>query len=320
MLYGTVVMRAINYFTVWELLDHKTTLVSETWQKLRTLTTLDVPLAVDAFVFASPKGVDSAQFHRVQGQVEKSFQNLHPDDAVLERGAHDYPHQLALTDDAPEYLFVRGNVALLHEPAIAVVGTRNPTDDGRRRARKLGYLLADRGIIVSSGLALGIDAAAHTGALRVGGNTFAVIGTPLHKVYPREHNELQELIARVGAVVTQFYPGAAVTKFNVPMRNAVMSGLSLGTVVVEAGETSGALIQARKCLQQGRKLFIPQSAVDNPAITWPKTFLNRGAVRFSTIEEVMEAIEEFLPRGNSSNTPFQGDIEVCSLKLTTLPR
>jgi len=211
---------------------------------------------------------------------------------VLELGEPDYPPLLAHVSDAPRFVFIRGRLELLDgRPAIAVVGTRAPTEEGRLRARKLGYLLAKRRIVVVSGLARGIDEAAHRGALEIGGDTVAVLGTPLTRAYPREHAELQSLIGTVGALLSQFYPGAGVKRHFFPMRNATMSGLCLGTVVVEASETSGALIQARKCLQQGRKLFIPQSALDNPRLTWPKRFLEQGAHSFRAIDDLMRVLE-----------------------------
>lgn len=137
---------------------------------------------------------------------------------------------------------------------------REASDAGRARARKLARLLAQRGIAVASGLARGIDTAAHRGALDAGGITFAVIGTPLTRCYPSENAELQCRIGQVGAVVSQFAPSSKTRPSCFPMRNATMSGLTLGTVVIEASENSGSLIQARKALEQGRKLFIPRGS------------------------------------------------------------
>ena len=168
-----------------------------------------------------------------------------------------------------------------------------------------------------SGLAKGIDQAAHRGALEAGGDTMAVLGTPLNRVYPAEHKSLQQLIGEAGLLVTQFTPSGKVQPYNFPLRNATMSGLSLGTIVVEASETSGALIQARKCLQQGRKLFIPQSAIDNPSLSWPKTYRDRGAIVFSEVDPVLAEAKELIAN-NSDLWVSQDPAHLsCSLKLTT---
>jgi DNA processing protein len=140
-------------------------------------------------------------------------------------------------------------------------------------------------------LARGVDEAAHRGALDLGGVTVAVLGTPITRAYPREHRELQDRIGFVGALVSQFPPSAKTLPFCFPMRNVTMSGLTLGTVVIEAGEASGALVQARKCLQQGRKLFIPRSAVEDSRLWWPRHYMEQGAHVFSTVDELIGVLE-----------------------------
>jgi DNA processing protein len=161
---------------------------------------------------------------------------------------------------------------------------------------------------VFSGLATGIDTNAHLGALEGGGNTVAVLGTPIVRSYPRENETLQQRIAKVGTLVSQFAPGTATTRASFPIRNATMSGLALGTVVIEASETSGALIQARRCLEQNRKLFIPQSAIENKSISWPKKFEQRGAIVFRTIGELLAALEleSLIPSAQQVDTVLAG--------------
>ncbi len=207
-------------------------------------------------------------------------------DVILRRGKPGYPARLAATADAPPLLFVRGTVDVLELPAIAIVGAREASDAGRARARKLARLLAQRGIAIASGLARGIDTAAHRGALDAGGITFAVIGTPLTRCYPSENAELQHRIGEVAAVVSLFAPSAKTRPSCFPMRNATMSGLTLGTVVVEASENSGSLIQARKALEQGRRLFIPRSVFYDSTLTWPRRLVRQGAIVFATIDEL----------------------------------
>ncbi|HEX3462577.1 MAG TPA: DNA-processing protein DprA [Candidatus Elarobacter sp.] len=224
-----------------------------------------------------------------------TLRGLEPDDVILERGRPGYPARLAATADAPPLLFVRGNAYVLNLPAITVVGARDASDAGRARARKLAYLLAKHGFAIASGLARGIDTAAHTGALQADGTTFAVIGTPLTCCYPSENAELQRRIAQAGAVISQFAPASKTKPYCFPLRNATMSALTLGTVVIEAADGSGSLIQARKALEQGRGLFIPRGLVENRSLSWPRTYLSRGAHVFASAEELIAMIQKAAP-------------------------
>lgn len=311
--------RAVNYFAIWELLGHNPERTAEVWWKAKSLFDVNQLLEAQALQSLGYLDVDAELLPVAQKRVAEAMKrHLAENDFIFEKCTQAWPsilEDLAADPDIPEFLFVRGHPELLDRTALAVVGTRHPSEEGRRRARKLGLLLARRNIVVTSGLALGIDESAHMGALEAGGATVAVLGTPLHITYPKQHLELQRLIGEAGALVSQFYPGAKVHPMNFPMRDAVMSALCRGTVVVEAGETSGALIQARKALAQGRKLFIPQSALDNPNITWPARFLRRGAIKFGTIDEVLAAIDSFLPtdRGESRQEASR-----CSLRLISL--
>lgn len=283
-------VRAANFFTLhtlWKNPKH----AAAAWDDLATRIDLSQPLGAEAAEALGRLDVDAAQLRAQYDSVLASFAKLEAHDRILEWREPGYPALLAALADAPRFLFARMGEPILDTPALAVVGTRTPSPEGLRRARKLAYLLAKQNITVVSGLARGIDEAAHRGALDVGGRTVAVIGTPLNRVYPREHADLQRHISRVGAVVSQFYPGAATTPLAFPLRNATMSGLTLGTVIIEAGETSGALIQAEHCLSQGHKLFIPRSAVEHAALKWPKKFLERGAQMFSAIEDLMEMLD-----------------------------
>lgn len=264
--------------------------------------------------------MDLSDLQKTQVKVQKAFEQLCEQDLLLELDHEGYPGRLGETRDAPRFLFLRGRMELLERPSLAVVGTRNPTSEGEKRAYKLGYLLAKWGITVASGLARGIDRCAHLGTLDHGGDAIGVLGTPLTRSYPQEHAELQEAIGSVGLLVSQFHPGAHTLPLHFPLRNAVMSGLCLGTIVVEASETSGALIQARKCLEQGRRLFIPHSAVANPALRWPKVFLERGATEFATIEEISAVLGTWLMgdaevRGSTVAVGYR-----CSLSPSTSRR
>lgn len=301
-------VRACAYFTVLQLLGGRRADVDSVWAAVGRTENADGPSSEYARVVAEAAGVTPAVVMAAYRNLRMRMRALERA-TVLERGTVAYPPSLANTADAPEFVFVVGASELLHRPAIAVVGTRQASEQGRLRARKLGYLLAKRGIVVNSGLALGIDEAAHGGALAAGGPTVAVLGTPVDRAYPRQHAKLQALIAETGALVSQFYPGQAVQRHFFPMRNAVMSGLSVATVVIEASETSGALIQARKCLQQGRKLFIPQSAVERQDLTWPRTYLQRANTHaFRAVEELLAVLEseDLIPREGGPSTVIEG--------------
>jgi DNA processing protein len=260
------------------------------WRLLARLYDLNSPFNDDLLHFISRAGIPFQESRRVMHRFLAAQRLLNPDDMLLERGDPLYPTRLTESGDAPRFLYVRQSEGILDRPSLAIVGTRNPSHDGSRRARKLGALLAKAGVVVVSGLAKGIDTAAHVGCIEAGGQTVAVIGTPLNEQYPKENASLQELIGATGAVVSQFAPGSTTTRASFPIRNATMSGLALGTVVVEASETSGALIQARKALQQGRRLFIPRSAIENKALSWPEHYAKRGAIVFSDIDELVESL------------------------------
>jgi DNA processing protein len=183
----------------------------------------------------------------------------------------DYPLYLRLVHQRPPFLFLRGT-ALENDLRVAVVGTRTPTPEGVAQACAIAGGLAERGVTVVSGLAAGIDTAAHGTALAVGGRTVAVIGTGLRRSYPAQNAQLQQEIAERGMVMSQFWPDAPPSKASFPMRNAVMSGYSLATVVVEAAYRSGARMQARLALEHGRRVFLMRSLMTHE---WAREYATR---------------------------------------------
>jgi DNA processing protein len=178
---------------------------------------------------------------------------------VLDDG---YPENLRSVHDRPPFVLVAGALEPRDARSVAVVGTRRASERGRERARAIAAQLVDAGFTVVSGLAAGIDTAAHRAALDRGGRTVAVLGTGLRRSYPPENAALQRRIARECAVISQFWPGAPPTKRSFPMRNATMSGVALATVVVEASHTSGARMQARLALEHGRPVLLLESLLD----------------------------------------------------------
>lgn len=187
----------------------------------------------------------------------------------------EYPRQLRDLADPPPVLFARGRPLTIAPTPVAVIGSRAASGTGLRAAASLARELAASGRTVVSGLAAGIDAAAHSEALRHGGYTVAVVGTGLRHTYPPQHFELQESIAQRGTLVSQFLPDTPPSRLTFPKRNAVMSGISTATVIVEASARSGARIQARHALQQGRPLFLHRLVLSNE---WAKQLLGRPGV------------------------------------------
>jgi DNA processing protein len=200
----------------------------------------------------------------------------------------EYPANLRVVPSPPPFLFYRGELRRDDARSVAVVGTRQASEEGRRRAALLaGRLVAD-GVTVISGLAKGIDAAAHMSTLDAGGRTIAVVGTGILRTYPKEHAALTEQIAGSGAIVSQFWPDAPPTKQSFPMRNAVMSGISQGTAVIEAGSTSGAKMQARIALEQGKRAFLMASLVTREQ--WARDYLARGAIEVASVDDILQSL------------------------------
>src|SRR5882757_3003228 len=201
--------------------------------------------------------------------------------------------------NAPNTLYFQGNRELLnHGPRVSVVGSRKASEEGLKRARSLARALVAHDIVVVSGLAEGIDTAAHTSALEAGGKTFAVIGTPLDTYYPKENQALQQRLELEQLVISQFPVGSAVTPKNFPIRNRTMALLTDATVIVEAGEKSGTIHQGWEALRLGRGLFIAKSLVENLALTWTQTFLDYGGQILSSDD--MDEFFESLPFRDSS--------------------
>lgn len=207
---------------------------------------------------------------------------------VLDPG---YPSNLHLIYNRPPFIWVKGNLRQDDFRAIAVVGTRGASADGLRRARHIAGGLAEAGVTVLSGLAKGIDTAAHTAALDVEtGRTVAVVGNGvLVPIYPKENRGLAERIQERGAIVSQFWPESPPRQMNFPLRNVVMSGMAMGTVVVEASATSGAKMQARLALEHGKRLFLLDSLVDSQ--DWARRYAERpGVAIVRDLDDVLDVL------------------------------
>ncbi len=204
----------------------------------------------------------------------------------------DYPAQLLTVHQRPPFLMMKGQPDDGDARGVAIVGTRRASDEGLKSAYYLASALAKAGVPVVSGLAAGIDTGALSGALSVGGRAVAVIGTGLHHCYPKENSGLQERISRVGVVISQFLPDTPPTKATFPMRNAVMSGYTAATVVVEAPYRSGARMQARLALEHGRHVFLLESLLVND---WAQAYAKRSNTTVvRSVDDVLDRIESVL--------------------------
>jgi len=239
-------------------------------------------------------GVAEAMANRVRASDVTRYEKLVAE--YEHRGIHvitvldsAYPTNLRHVYNRPPFLFVRGDLREADNRAVAIVGTRSPSDAGLEQASRLSAGLAREGVTVLSGLARGIDTAAHRAALAAGGRTVAVMGTGIDRTYPAENGELAQDILGSGALVSQFWPTAPPTKISFPLRNVVMSGMAIGTVVVEAGPTSGARMQARLAVEHGKRLFLVRSLVMQEE--WAKRYAERrGTMVIDSVEEILSVL------------------------------
>lgn len=214
-----------------------------------------------------------------------------------------YPRALRDTPGAPPWLFAVGDTDLLGLTGFAIVGSRNPTSGGAEHARDFAATLAHSGLVIVSGLASGIDAAAHQGALDAQGMTIAVCGTGLDRVYPASNKALAGNIAASGLLVSEFALGTPATPGNFPRRNRIISGLSVGTLVVEAARQSGSLITARLAMEAGREVFAIPGSIHNPLARGCHSLIRDGAKLVESADDILQEIGPQLPSEASSGSP-----------------
>ena len=213
---------------------------------------------------------------------------------LILRGTPEYPALLEEISDAPLVLYACGRLENPNIPCIAVVGSRRPTVYGLHMAQGIASDLGSRGICIVSGMARGIDGAAHRGCMKSGGTTIAVLGCGIDVIYPPEHRQLKEEITRSGLVISEFSPGTAPNAHNFPIRNRIISGLSEGALVVEASEKSGSLITARLALEQNREVFAVPGNNTSPASYGPNYLIKQGAKLVQSWKDVVEEMQSEL--------------------------
>ncbi|WP_299731495.1 DNA-processing protein DprA [uncultured Endozoicomonas sp.] len=229
----------------------------------------------------------------LQADIKKQLKHteawLHSSEAhsILTPESVGYPEALKELPDPPVVLYVIGNCSLLREPQLGVVGSRRPTPNGRRVAQEFSEQIARSGLVITSGMAMGIDAAAHQGALSSYGGTVAVLGTGVDQVYPARHRDIYQAIAVQGALVSEYPLGTKPFAGNFPRRNRILSGLSLGVLVVEAAMESGSLISARMAAEQGREVFAVPGSVLNPLSKGCHKLIREGAVLVEHPDDIL---------------------------------
>ncbi|HEY1634861.1 MAG TPA: DNA-processing protein DprA [Acidimicrobiales bacterium] len=244
-------------------------------------------------VASRPETADSSE--RWKSVLDRLFAE-DPDLSVVTVLDDGYPANLAQVFNRPPFLFLRGRLEARDERSIAIVGTRQPSDDGRATAQALAAALGEAGVTVVSGLARGVDTDAHTGALAAGGRTIAVLGSGIRCVYPPENIDLSLRVGRSGAVVSQFWPDAPPSRASFPRRNVVTSGIALGTVVVEAAAASGARMQARLAREHGRPVFLVESLVRSEP--WASALVDEGgATVVGGSGDLLSAIDRLVQDG-----------------------
>ena len=229
-----------------------------------------------------------------------------------------YPHYLRQIPDPPLVLFVQGQLQALARPQLGIVGSRNPTADGAGIAADFAARLVGAGMTITSGMALGIDAAAHTGAMRAGGSTVAVAGCGPDRVYPKSHRRLAAEIREHGALVTEFFPGTPPLAGHFPRRNRIISGLSTGIMVVEAALRSGSLITARYAAEQGREVFAVPGSIHSPQARGCHRLLKQGAKLVETEQDILEELHSITTiNGMVEGAEQPGDVELQVDDLST---
>lgn len=226
----------------------------------------------------------------------------------------EYPEQLKTIYDPPIALYVRGTLEKKDKHAVAIVGTRQATHYGLSVADKLSYQLGKVGFCVVSGLARGIDTAAHRGALKGGGRTIAVLGSALDTLYPKENAELADAIAKQGAVISEYTMGREADRTTFPYRNRVVSGLSVGVILVEAAVGSGAMITAEDAAEQGRIIFAVPGRIDSPSARGCHKLIKNGARLIEDIDDVLQELEFLIPPDKKEKAqtelPLRPDVQM----------
>lgn len=284
---------ALNFATLMNVLNASEKKLSPLFDKFSKVFDVFEPVNVSVSTWADFFNVSSSDLLNAYSLAKEEFKKLKEDDEIIKLGDIRYPKLLATTEEAPRFLYLRGDKSFLYDNrTVALVGSRNASDEGKRNTERVAMMLGRNGIIIVSGLAKGIDVSAHITALKNGFKTIAVIGTHLNQYYPSENKNVQLEIEKHGLVISQFSPATKTERWFFPLRNGVMSGLSQATVIMEAGETSGALRQATFALKQKHLVLIPQNVCRVTSITWPEKYIKKGAIRVNSPKDIINELSK----------------------------
>lgn len=293
----------------------------ETQRKL--LTAFGLPDAVFSASYSSLRAVVGDKAVRLlletnnEATVASAVEWANGDDQhVVTLADAAYPRALLEIADPPTLLYVRGRIELLNRPLLSIVGSRNPTPQGLQNAEQFAGALARAGLAIASGLALGIDAAAHRGALAADGDTIAFIGTGIDRVYPARNRDLALEIGARGAIVSEFPIGTPVIAANFPRRNRLISGISRGVLVVEAATESGSLITARLAGEQGREVFAIPGSIHSPQARGCHKLIKQGAKLVETAQDILEELSWVPAAPTSPRDPVPGKDETQDKQAT----
>ena len=257
----------------------------------------------------------------IENAIRKDWEWLtHPNHHIININENQYPPLLKTIFDPPPLLYICGDIDALNACQLAMVGARQPSLQALDNARNMAVGLAEAGIIVTSGLALGIDGASHQGALAGGGQTVAVLAGGVDVIYPQRHKGLAEDIAKQGALVSEFALGTQPRAGHFPRRNRIISGLSVGTLVVEAAVASGSLVTAKFALEQGRDVFAMPGSVNNPKVRGCHALIRDGACLIENLEQMLQEIEGVNSLAQHLNSFQKNDalLPACSEQRTVL--
>ncbi|QUM78918.1 DNA-protecting protein DprA [Moritella sp. 5] len=277
-------------------------------------------LFTGSVLYLQSLGLDTAQQQSILNPDWLAIENTlnwladQPERYLIPITSNDYPLTLKNIGSPPLLLYVEGNVELLSKPQIAMVGTRDPSYYGKRHAHSFAVELVQEGLVVTSGLAIGVDSECHRSALAAKGHTIAVLGTGLANIYPKRHQKLAQQIREQGALVSEFSPFTQARPEHFPRRNRIVSGLSLGVVVIEAALNSGSLISARYAVEQGREVFALPGAIDNPMAAGCHYLIQQGAKLITQISDITDELTYINVSTNSEQTDlFSAVPETVSL-------
>ena len=287
----------LAYETLWAIRDIKEQRLKNFFNSYTPSETLKEIVRSQSDLFLSSNRYHDKIKTQVSDFLNNSLRNEFKKFSIIVNKNFQYPESLSKPTCSVGPFYYKGDLDILHTKCISIVGARKASEEGINRAKKLSKELVAENFTIVSGLAKGIDTAAHESAIENKGNTIGVIGTPINEYYPKENKELQEKIAKQFLLISQvpFYRYANEPfishKFHFPRRNKTMASISKATIIVEASDTSGSHTQARECLNQEKKLFILDSCFDNSKIKWPANYEKVGAIRVKNTKQILHHLQ-----------------------------